>query len=1309
MKPAAHRASLLAGASACLLALASLQAPAAAQAVTTVDLTPDFNAVVSVTGTNPGNGLTTILEQARVLDALATSDATADAIVLTLPALIGAGTVATVSGDSIVADGAINTGEQIIGLFGSGAATDGAAIATTMISLRNSLQALAVDNVIGLDADFADSGTLNASVTGNSIESSAIFNAGFNLIESVVPLELAVPTDGAIYDATGTIELDASASLSIVSTQLSNSLSGQEWQPPVGDPVLATAVTQDADITLNVTAPAGESFSGALDLSNNSIAATTRGQVSQSAIVLHDEIATLAGPVIGAGAFQGSALIYGLQNSDDVADPDGDFLGQGLNSYVTQSEIVATVENGDATSAPGALALVSLAQDDNSIIALSRANEASNEIAFDPALSLVGPFDGLSLVEGEAEVADLLDPDLDEEVVFFFEREGDRDAVADYLIVSRQSMNRRDEVDPVVIADVSDSRIAAELSTASANSAVSLAGNSVQALAEGNAGTHAIHNGETVALAAPLIDAVAAIVNWQWITAPNVVASLTPPDGEAAISLDVTLLGPGEDAPDGILSAGSFAVEGNVASARANGNRGAALIAFEATEMALSLASEVPAGSTTQSQAHLDSDRGATNDGDSFTASAGATLANFQVLDSADPSHAGDDFLAPGLAATTENVSISASLALDPAALATGLSTLGLALDGNTVESRAEGNAFDGVVSLSSLTSWSGSAGGLSTQIDNDQSVETRTLDSDIAVEITVDAGLGSLETADLSLFGNRLLAVGTANRESQSIVIDATAIEGADWRADYDPASPQSSLSAVVEGYAFTPFRVTRHRSTANGSVALLSDQTADDTGVLAELAGGGISFVIEADSVARVSIEAGANVIAAQARVNDAVNTISLDAAAVLRNGGGETAGIELPPGPLATIVAFQGSGRGEIDDQLPGQLTDVVATLSDSNIEIVLPELTEGGLSADGNMLTASAAANVADNLIEAEAVAIVAGLGDAEPFSDISFNAGNVDYDYSMLASFSILSSQRNESQQFDGEPRGPGVFATLENPDGEAAVELTLQNGLETGHVSLDGTVSQAVARGNVANNEISLRAVTIEGSAHILSRQGNDGDVVATNTNGGVSLVLNDAGGGAVSAGEVSMDGNTVQATAIGNAVFNQVGAEASGAFVGAGVGEPAVIDADLPIDGEVNVSANLSILNSQFNGGTEGSTQEISATVNNGLIALNVNGATSASQINSLDNRVDATAIGNFASNTVSSLSSGGDHPSASVYNRQLNEFTNQTATVNGGGVSLVTTGPISASQINMTSTVSATAIGNSAVITMSSRTGAP
>jgi hypothetical protein len=310
---------------------------------------------------------------------------------------------------------------------------------------------------------------------------------------------------------------------------------------------------------------------------------------------------------------------------------------------------------------------------------------------------------------------------------------------------------------------------------------------------------------------------------------------------------------------------------------------------------------------------------------------------------------------------------------------------------------------------------------------------------------------------------------------------------------------------------------------------------------------------------------------------------------------------------------------------------------------------------------------------------------------------------------MLAGFSILSSQRNESQQFDGEPRGPGVFATVENADGEAAVEISLLNGIETGHVSLDGTVSQAVARGNVGSNAISLKAVTIEGSAHILSRQGNDGDVVATNTNGGISLVLNEAGGGAVSSGEISMDGNSVQATAIGNAIFNEVTAEAAGGFVGQGVGDPAEVDADLPIDGEVYVSANLSVLNSQFNGGTEGNIQTISATVNDGFVALNVNGTTSASQISSLDNRIDATAIGNFASNTVSSLSSGGDQPSASVYNRQLNEYNNTTATVNGGGVSFVTTGPVSASQVNMTATVSASAIGNSAVNTVTTRTGAP
>src|SRR5262249_20829585 len=151
---------------------------------------------------------------------------------------------------------------------------------------------------------------------------------------------------------------------------------------------------------------------------------------------------------------------------------------------------------------------------------------------------------------------DQFDPNLDQEVVFFFEREGLRNAIADYLIVSRQSMNRRDEVDPVVTAQVSDSRVGADIETASANSSASLSGNTVQALAEGNTAGHAIHNGGGADdPTAPLVSAVAAIVNWQWITAPTITANVSPPDGEAMVALDVTLLGPGED---GALAAGTF-------------------------------------------------------------------------------------------------------------------------------------------------------------------------------------------------------------------------------------------------------------------------------------------------------------------------------------------------------------------------------------------------------------------------------------------------------------------------------------------------------------------------------------------------------------------------------------------------------------------------------------------------------------------------------------------------------------------------------------------------------------------------------
>ncbi len=1277
-----------------LCALGALAGPAAAEVVTVITIDPGQQLGGTVAANPSGDSLNSI---ANLLNAFSSATLVQESDnTLNLDLAVGANLLftATLEGSQLYATARANNRTSLLGLLPGvpadppDSAVAGAAILTGEVSLDTTLLARAADNSGGLSLLVGAAATVNADFDSALVLADGTFNSNLSSIELLPSTALRPPAGPASYDDFGTVLVELQATLSVAGSQI-NSAYGTD-PDVVQDPGLpsANALSSGNSIQLTLQGQDDGFFAGQASLGGNQLLARAGGNANDGSILLRNEITTDEGTQVGPGLYSGTALILNQQNSDDISDGDADFRGEGITALALDDSIIGSVVAGTVGQDTASLDSFALEVTDNLLSAQAMINVARGEIAFVPALTLQGSDTPLDQGSGDSSV-------------LLQERLGLRSALADYLIISRQSVNRREAVDPVANGLLLDSAVTGELTTPATFARLALDGNTLQANADGNRNDAILQNrldaadGET----AVSIDATLALLNWQWVSAPDFAARIAGTgDGIAA---ELTLLAPAGD------QAASLALSDNSVSARANGNVGTAQVDLAALDLSLDLATLGPAGAVANAGAVLFSFHGATNAGDTFGATAGGVTASYQILDSANASHSEQDFLAPAVLAEVVDSALAALLTVSGPRAPDSSLTLSLEASGNLLEARAAGSRYQAAATLATTGLFTGSFGQLAAQFDNDQSVSASLSASGLALTLDASAIDAGDFAATVTVSDNTLLAVAGINSSNLATTLQAGVVTAGGWSSLYDAGDPRLSLGGLIQGYQFNSFRATRHNLYANAAIALLNDQTVDEGDAEASLTESGITVELLGDPatlLGNVALQVDGNRVVAQSRLNDASNTILFDSATLLQIDPAASGGA------LAGIVSAQGSGQGFVAAQdqpdLPERASHATASSTDSGIAVLLPGMTGTSLEISGNLLGATAAANVAANSVTLSATSLRAGLG--EPASvAILHNGNDTDFDLAVLGSVFIANSQRNEWQLFGGGP-GPAVVAFV---GGEAGIRVVSSGELQDSLVTISDNALVGEARANVAQNVITLSAVTLEASGQIVSRQGNSGDVSATLEGATISLELNAGPGlGASEGTTIVIERNSISGMALGNAVLNVIDATASGAFLGFD-GSPAQVVEELPAtSGATTVTGDYTILNRQVNQGTAEQPLQITSTVVGAQFAVNLDGNHDATSVTLRDNNVTSLAYGNVATNSVTLRAAGGSLPSSAIVNQQNNAYANITATASGSGVNVNLSGNgAGVGVFSGSNGVAASAIGNSATNTMSARSGGP
>lgn len=499
-------------------------------------------------------------------------------------------------------------------------------------------------------------------------------------------------------------------------------------------------------------------------------------------------------------------------------------------------------------------------------------------------------------------------------------------------------------------------------------------------------------------------------------------------------------------------------------------------------------------------------------------------------------------------------------------------------------------------------------------------------------------AALGSVADSSLSVSGNATTGVAIGNTATNSLTAAADTIADGSGHDDAEAGPLPGGFGTAATFALANTQRLGRTGGEGDSAVQIVSDVVG--------------SYAVNGDgSVDRAALTVDGNSQAANALGNTAVNRVALSATSFD------------DAGALAAGSALSSSQFGDAD----------VRASSDMKVA-ARGAVTDSAVSLSGNANQALAVVNDADNGLSVHAVRIGAVTGGDAHASADGFGSSSVTGDHVLnSAQYATGSAAASAVTRLVNGDAGGGLSASrfsiednVTRADASAnralnSVSVTAASGGEANaglassqfsdadvtssavtradyavggspahpavnrsSVAVDGNSTTALARGNVADNQLTLvggsgdawppspeavvdgRGSAVHASAVLLNGQTNDGAVTARSVNASYAAPLNGSAA-RVAGSSLGVTGNSVSAGAYGNAASNLI--------------TLASLD-HLPTAAVANVQTNYGPVTAQV----VGATYRI------------LSGPLSVSALSISGNQLAATATGNQATNAIAS-----------------------------------------------------------------------
>lgn len=563
-----------------------------------------------------------------------------------------------------------------------------------------------------------------------------------------------------------------------------------------------------------------------------------------------------------------------------------------------------------------------------------------------------------------------------------------------------------------------------------------------------------------------------------------------------------------------------------------------------------------------------------------------------------------------------------------------------IASNGNGIDAFATSNKAASSLALTG-TNVTADAGALNVQ--SSSSDVSALIGSTITTAGVVAAFDDAISGSTVTVNGNMLRGSAVSNSATTTLTVSATQLDG----TGADETQAFVDADAAVTGETPSDATVTATADFALASQQTLTTGASSATAIYSEF---GIDQAFD-KAVTDTMLSVSNNVQFGEALGNSATNRISLSAA---DTGAGIT--------PTAALSNLQ-----------DGYSAGISAT---SAMAVYTNAAADGSTVAmNGNANTALGVVNNGSNTLQVTAGNLSA---DATTLAGIDLSAGEAYADYAL-----------NNSQSASGTLNSTASTSVYNLDRTDTAGTL----GLVDSSASISNNATTAEASANRVANQVALSGSASIGATSALNNSQTSSTSVTATASSSAEFTLA-AEPYAASGTALNMDGNTTTALARGNTANNTM-TYVAGASYAAPTG-----DASLPASGSLQATAAL--FNDQAN---SGSVQAVSSNTSY-AVALNFGEGTAAmlnSTASMANNTVSALAYGNSAVNSLTMQTFGAGVPSSAAYNSQVNTGSiSATATTVTFG--LGATGPLTGGAArNAGNTVTAQAIGNSSISTIS------